>query len=142
MMFKDPATRWDGTFPYDALAAVGITPESSAKEILDASYELMARGLMTPAVRRAWDELRAPDRRLVADFFMYEVDLPSEITAAAERIERELLGGPCTSAELSVPALIAAELASVCDDVIELLLPPLDLDEPPPPGPEIVEFDR
>jgi len=141
-MFKDPATRWDGTFPYDALAPAGITPGSSAKEILDASYELMARCLMTPVVRRAWDELRAPDRRLVADFFMYEVDLPSEVAAAAERIERDLLDGPCTSAELSVSALIAAELGSVCDDVIEMLLPPLDLDEPPPPGPEIVEFDR
>lgn len=142
MMFKDPAARWEGEYPYDALAPVGVTPASTAREILDASYELMARCLMTSSVRRAWDELRAPDRRLVVDFFLYDVDLASVIAHASEHIERELLDGSATSADLSVPALIAAELASIHDDLIEAACAPRDLDDPPPPGAEIVEFDR
>lgn len=74
-MLKDPALRWPGRFPYDALAEVGITPASSQKEVLDASFELMARGAMSSELRTAWDELRIVERRLVVDFLLYDVDL-------------------------------------------------------------------
>lgn len=76
-MFKDPLLRWSGPFPYEALALAGITPDSTQRHILDASFDLMAEGLMTPERRQAWDELRLVSRRLVVDFFLYPVDLPA-----------------------------------------------------------------
>ena len=71
-MYKDPLTEWEDGFPYDLLAPAGVTPESSMQEIRDSSFILMAQGEMTPQVRRAWDTLRQPDRRLVVDFFMIQ----------------------------------------------------------------------
>jgi hypothetical protein len=85
-MIKDPFTRWPGLFPYDALAPVGVTPHSSLREVLDASFELMARGLMTPEVREAWDRLRDPQKRQFVDFFLYPLDAAAE----AARCRREL----------------------------------------------------
>lgn len=77
-MLKDPLLRWSGPFPYDALAPAGITPDSTTREILDASFDLMVQGRMTPEVRQAWDELRRVPQRLVIDFFLYPVDLPGD----------------------------------------------------------------
>lgn len=77
-MVRDPLLRWPGRFTYGALEEAGIGPGSTMAEILDASYELMARGRMTPEVRRAWDELRRPAGRLVVDFLLYDLDLPAE----------------------------------------------------------------
>jgi hypothetical protein len=77
-MFKDPLLRWSGPFPYDSLAPAGITPDSTTREILDASFDLMAQGRMTPEVRQAWDELRRIPQRLVVDFFLYPVDVPEK----------------------------------------------------------------
>jgi hypothetical protein len=77
-MYKDPLLRWSGRFPYEVLADAGITPESTMREILDASFDLMARGQMTAEARQAWDELRLVSRRLVVDFFLYTADPPGE----------------------------------------------------------------
>jgi hypothetical protein len=82
-MFKDPLLRWSGHHPYDVLANAGITPDSTLREILDVSFDLMAQGLMTAEARQAWDELRLVSRRLVVDFFLYPVDLPAD--AAGDR---------------------------------------------------------
>jgi hypothetical protein len=84
-MLKDPLTGWDGPFPYDALAPAGITPAASMKQVVDASFDLMAQGAMSPEVREAWDQLRIPRRRLFVDFFLYDVDLREEV--ARERSE-------------------------------------------------------
>lgn len=89
-MLKDPLTKWNGLFPYDALAPVGITPNSSIKEVTDASFELMAQGLMTPEVRAAWDELRIKQRRLIVDFFLYQFDLHEEVDKAMETLNQQL----------------------------------------------------
>jgi len=70
---KDPLFQWDGPFPYDVLATVGVTPDSTMQQVNDASFDLMAQG-MTPKVRAAWDELRLVRRRLVVDFFLYRLD--------------------------------------------------------------------
>jgi hypothetical protein len=69
-MLKDPLTKWEDGFPYDLLARVGITPGSTMREIREASFALMLQGGMTPEIRKAWDALRRPEQRLVADFFM------------------------------------------------------------------------
>jgi len=93
-MIRDPLTRWHGVFPYDALASAGITPMSTQTEVLDASYDLMAKGLMTPEVRRAWDELRLLPKRLLVDLFLYPLDLPAELQAALADLEAELRDPP------------------------------------------------
>ena len=90
-MLRDPLLHWSpGRFPYDELARAGITPDSTMREVLDASFDLMAQGAMTPEAREAWDELRRPARRLVVDFFLYPVDLPREIAQARQALDAEL----------------------------------------------------
>lgn len=70
---QDPLLDWDGVFPYDALAAVGVTPQSTMQQIRDVSFDLMARG-MSVEERAAWDQLRLVEKRLVVDFFLYQTD--------------------------------------------------------------------
>lgn len=89
-MLKDPLTDWDGIFPYDALACVGITPYSTMKEVIDASFELMAQNRMTPEVRAAWDHLRIKQKRLLVDFFLYQFDPHTELGRAQRALARRL----------------------------------------------------
>ena len=70
---KDPLFKWDGPFPYEVLASVGIAPTSTMQQINDASFDLMAKG-MSQEERTAWDELRLVKKRLVVDFFLYQSD--------------------------------------------------------------------
>jgi len=92
-MIKDPGLTWDGEFPYDALAAAGITPLATQDEVRRASFMLIKKRMMTPQARVAWDELRVPERRMIADFLMYDLYAGAEIAAAAETARRDL-GGP------------------------------------------------
>lgn len=71
---------------YGALAAAGITPASSAREINDASFVLMEKGLLSPAARLAWDRLRSLAGRLRADALLYRVRQPE----ALQRLQQEL----------------------------------------------------
>jgi hypothetical protein len=91
-MLRDPCLRWPGCFPYDALAPAGITPGSTQREVLDASFELMAQGRMTAEARQAWDELRRVPRRLAVDFLLYPVDLRREIERARQVLDGEIEG--------------------------------------------------
>jgi hypothetical protein len=93
-MLKDPLTEWEDGFPYDLLVPAGITPESSMQEIQDASFTLLEQGAMTPQVRKAWDALRHPDRRLVVDFFMIqgEFDYPTIEGRVEEQGETDVGG--------------------------------------------------
>lgn len=68
---KDPLTEWDGPFPYDVFADVGISPQSSHKDVQDAPFALLRENRFTPEARVAWDELRRIDRRLFVDLFIY-----------------------------------------------------------------------
>jgi hypothetical protein len=106
-MIKDPFTRWpDGVFPYDALASVDVTPQSSLREVRDASFELMARGLMTPEVRAAWDSLRDCQRRLFVDFFLYQLDPDAEANLCRQALTGYLANGPV---EPDVAGLFASD---------------------------------
>lgn len=89
-MVRDPLTRWDNLFPYDVLAFAGITPDSTIAEIRDASFDLMARNEMTPEVRQAWDDLRIASRRVVVDFFLYQIDVAAELATAGSSLEEVL----------------------------------------------------
>lgn len=85
VLFKDPHLPWQAEFPYQRLnqrlreaGHPGLNPSSTAKEIKDALFDLMAVGAVSPEARLAWDELRLPERRLVLDFFMYAFDAGGE----------------------------------------------------------------
>jgi hypothetical protein len=66
----------DRTLPYRLLAKFGIKPGSSAREVLDASYEMTPDDLQNSAVQDAWESLRITRSRLLVDFFC--LDLPAE----------------------------------------------------------------
>ncbi|GAA1895850.1 hypothetical protein GCM10009837_17280 [Streptomyces durmitorensis] len=115
-MIKDPSTGWDGgPFPYDALAEVGVTPRTSHADLQDASFELLARRLMTPVTQQAWDELRVVRRRMVVELLLHDVDLESAVPAAEAALDRAL-----AAAEHPEPTAIPLpeETARLLDDLI------------------------
>ncbi len=87
---EDPATPVDLASPYQTLRVAGITPSSTAQEVKDASFVLMAVNLWTPEVRMAWDRLRSLPERMEADALLYRLtDGP-----ALSRAQRDLETGP------------------------------------------------
>lgn len=108
-MIKDPGLRWDGEFPYDALAAAGVTPQATQDEVRRASFTLMKRRMMTPGARVAWDELRVTPQRMVADFLLYDLDADAEIAAAIEAARGDL-DGPDAGTRPVCALSITAEL--------------------------------
>jgi hypothetical protein len=94
-VIQDPLTVWDGPYPYDVLAPVGVTPELTHKEMQDVSFALMRGGLMGPRTHQAWDELRTLRRRLLIDLLLYDVGPAEEIAPAREPVEEE--PGPADS---------------------------------------------
>lgn len=127
-MIKDPFTVWDGRFPYDVLAPVGVTPELPHSGLQKAAFDLMTQGLMSSKTQRAWDELHRIPRRLLADLLLYDVDPADDADAAREEVERELRhpGEPAevTEALTLAPALVG-ELAGELDEIV--LDPPEDV---------------
>jgi hypothetical protein len=125
-VIKDQLTVWNGQFPYDLLAAVGITPQSSQAEVEDASFALMTKRMMNPATQKAWDELRDPQRRLLVDILLYNADPAEEIARVKERIEREL-ADPEEPPELATVLMMPAELLHELADelsTVHVELPP------------------
>lgn len=148
-MLKDPLTQWNGSFPYDVLAGIGITPASTMREILDTSFDLMAAGQMTPEVRRAWDELRIADRRMVVDFFLYQIDLAVELTREREALRNALKQWWGLADPIASLAPDPNELEAIARDVREIIVEPPDLTPLPefdsipyPPVGDLVVFDR
>lgn len=91
-LIKDPHLPWHGEFPYDrlnaALARAGrppLGPDSTAREIRDAYFDLMAAGRPAGKDRAAWDDLRLLERRLLVDFFLYEVPALTDDSFDPER---------------------------------------------------------
>jgi hypothetical protein len=139
-MVKDPLLRWDGPFPYDALAPVGVTPVTSQAEVRNASFELLAQGLMSPETNRAWEELRLVQRRVFVDFLLYDVDLDAEVAAAqlAPAAQPEAYAEPLEVAEaLAIPPDLADGLA---DELRPVDLPPLPRREPMPEFEELISM--
>lgn len=150
-MIKDPSTAWPGSFPYDVLAEVGITPESSHTEVADAAFLLMTRRLMNPVTQKAWDELRDVRRRLLADALLYDVDLDEEIRRARTRLERELAEPdepPEVGAALAVSMALLEGLGGDPASVSLAPPPPVALPDDLGVGPEqsvitdLIQFDR
>lgn len=63
----DPLLKWEGQFPYGVFSKAKVFPTSSMKAVNDASYAI---GMSTEG-RMAFDQLRAVDRRLFVDAFLY-----------------------------------------------------------------------
>jgi hypothetical protein len=107
---RDPWLAPDGPDPYEwlsaRLAACGrppVGPASSDDEIKEAFFDLMAAALADQDARGAWDTLRQIDRRLVVDFFFYEVP-----DAGLTDVVRELAG-------LEAPSLPAGPVRTADD---------------------------
>jgi hypothetical protein len=69
---QDPLFTWPGPFPYDLLAKFNITPNSTIQEINDAGFDMIAAGTLEE--QDAWSELRLLKRRLLVDFFRYQIE--------------------------------------------------------------------
>lgn len=127
-MIKDPFTVWNGAFPYDVLAPVGVTPALSHSALQEAAFDLMAQGLMNPETQRAWDELHRIPRRLMIDLLLYDVDPADDTDAAREEVEYELRhpGEPAEVAEaLTLAPALVGELADELGEIV--LHPPEDV---------------
>jgi hypothetical protein len=115
-MIKDPGLSWDGEFPYDVLAEAGITPLATQDEVRRASFTLMKKRMMTPRVRVAWDELRDPERRMIADFLLYDLDVAAEIAAVAETTRRNLASADVAGADVAGADVAGADAAGADAD--------------------------
>jgi len=89
-MIRDPLAKEPADFPYETLARVGITPQSTLLEVREASFELMAKGGMSADERRAWEVLRKLRRRLQVDFLIYRLDFETELVAARTTLEEAI----------------------------------------------------
>jgi hypothetical protein len=70
---NDPLLPPEEAFAYRCLARFGITPESSAREVLDASFEMSPEELRDERINRAWESLRSSRTRLELDFFLLDL---------------------------------------------------------------------
>ncbi|WP_344530381.1 hypothetical protein [Streptomyces albiaxialis] len=145
-MIHDPSTAWDGPFPYEVLAPAGADPDTPHAEMQDLSFELMARGLMTPRTQRAWHELRTTRRRLLADVLLYAQEAgPEAVAAAREAAEAEEAAEdaepdvPPEAEEWLRPPWAPAE--RLADELDGVPLPPFP-GPPPEPLDALVRFDR
>lgn len=154
-MIRDPLTTWDGPYPYEVLAAAGVTPEFTQAEIGKLTFTLMRTRQMNTRTQQAWHELRKPDRRLLADLLLYPVDLDKELPKAHAALAAELEDleansePPEVTAALAVPEEWARGPQGGLTPLAEVSLP-----APPAPAPprfdafptavpdHLIEFDR
>lgn len=155
-MIMDPLTVWNGPFPYEVLAPAGVTPEFTHAEMDAVSSTLMTRGLLRdPKTHKAWHELHNIQRRLLADFLLYDVDAAAEIAQARARIAEELADPkepPEVARALRVPAELLEELADELAGELRGValeppgpVPELPHSEPVPPPSlinDLIQFDR
>ena len=87
-LVMDPFLPWMGAFPYEHLnrrlqqvGHGGIGPGSSAEEVRESLYDLMAAGDIASQDQQAWNELVHLDQRLVLDFLFYQLDAATLKTA-------------------------------------------------------------
>lgn len=120
-LINDPEFPWIGGRPYDVLnqrllanSEPPIGPLSSNREIGDAGFGL--RGA-SAAERKAWDQLKLPQERIVIDFFHYP--LPD---VHIEDLDPSSLERPMPVAE---PDLL---LLADCKTEMNLTEPPAQLD--------------
>ncbi|HEX3790981.1 MAG TPA: hypothetical protein VHW44_24165 [Pseudonocardiaceae bacterium] len=150
-MIQDPLTVWNGPYPYDALAPAGVTPAYSHAQMAEVSFTLMTRRMMNPRTQKAWNELRDLQRRLLADFLLYDVDAAEEIADARAELAREFAAPTETPEAVRALAMPVEALTELTGELAEVVLdsaPPVS-GQPlfgvfPPPSliDSLIEFDR
>lgn len=130
-MVRDPWTCWDGgIFPYDALAEAGISFESGMKEIQEASFCLIEKGIWTPEKRAAWDILRKAEGRLWVDLLQYPIS-EEEVVATLADLTNEQECVPVMPNFASLLLVDLTELERMEQDVRVLELNEIVLDRLP-----------
>ena len=76
-MYLDPDMIWEGDFPYNKLAFVGVTPETPIPLVQKAMGPILRERKMNGEVHQAWSQLSTVRDRLYIDFFLYRT-LPEE----------------------------------------------------------------
>ncbi len=102
--------------PYRALAHLGIKPDSTAREVLDASFDMTPEDARDGRINAAWESLRSSRRRLVVDFFGYR--LPEE--PPPEPVSDPGLIPPLPWGALQA---IADDVGSALDEIGEMDIP-------------------
>jgi hypothetical protein len=128
-VIHDPLTPWSGPFPYEALAAAGVTPATTQDQMREVPFELMAARMMTPDAQRACKELSVLRTRLLADLLLYDVDLPKAVAEARAEVEEALRdpGEPPEVARWLAPGWPPAD--RLVEELDGVALPP----QPEPP---------
>ncbi|MQY12591.1 hypothetical protein SRB5_27270 [Streptomyces sp. RB5] len=112
----------DGTHPYQALRAAGITPGSSTEDVQNAAYTLMEQGGMDWRQRVALDQLRQPAGRLLLDAQLYALREPRELAGTLAELAPadgdSLLATLCARLPADAPLLVL--LARGRQEAIEL----------------------
>jgi len=101
--------------PYRALAAFGVSSDSSMSEVHQGGLQAQRAGALTPERRRAWKALRDPISRLAVDLLHLPTGSPP---GDGEPAEAEV-----AVPEPRLPALGAPDPVAVCQAVGPLPLP-------------------
>ena len=83
----DPLIPWDGAYPYLVLQPLGLTPQSTTTQVLDASYSMTSEQIEDPVLNDAWEALRIAKSRLVVDFFCLDLPDPANPVPGSGRPE-------------------------------------------------------
>jgi hypothetical protein len=123
-MLPDPKMIWkEGRFPYDALAPVGVHPDSDMQHVKDAFYELIERGERSQETRVAWNALRNVNERLWVDLFLHGLsadqiaDVLQQNAAALEIPTDQAEIEPPDAALTVLPAALARPLDGFDDQL-------------------------
>lgn len=127
-MISDPNPLWPTEYPYAALQAAGITPDSTQAEVEKASFTLLRRRLMNPVTQAAWNELRDLKRRMLADMLLYDLDVVAELERTRETLANELADDPAPP-EAALPPEVYRNLL----ESIGSALPPVEMAPAPEP---------
>lgn len=135
----DPHVPWDdGESPYRLLAARlaegGLNPSVTNREVQDILFDLLGKPL-SAAERRAWDELRLPQARLLVDFLHYTLEESRDDSLPVEALSR--LPIPVETPSFDSFARITPDLGRIAQppEALPTSTPqprPPNLGEPPP----------
>ena len=104
----DPAQRGSGSFPYDALAEIGIGPDSTVAEVKDAPMRALRKG--DPALAEIATAMQTWERRLEVDTGLYPVHDPEGLRRGLTVLDLDGDADPfdslCAALPVDAPLLV------------------------------------